>query len=100
VGKKSQVRNRRTFLRALAAAPVIPALESASAQDAPPAPESAKVDALAEVVRLRFGEYLAENDMPEIKRGIERMLRNADAINRITLTNADEPDFLFHPQDL
>jgi hypothetical protein len=98
--RKSQVKNRRTFLRTLAAAPIFPALASASPQDAaPPQRPSAEVDALAETVRLRYGQYLAEDDMPEIKRGIERMLRNAEALGKIKITNGDEPDFMFHPRD-
>lgn len=96
---KSHSKNRRTFLRALAAAPAIPAA-AAAAQEAAPAPQSAEVDARAELVRLRFGKYLTDDDMPEIKRGIERMLRNAEALSRIKLTNGDEPDFLFHPEDV
>jgi hypothetical protein len=98
--RKSQVKNRRTFLRTLAAAPIFPALAPASPQDAaPPQRPSAEVDALAETVRLRYGQYLAEDDMPEIKRGIERMLRNAEALGKIKITNSDEPDFMFHPRD-
>jgi len=97
---KSQGKNRRTFLRALAAAPAISATREAAAQDAAPSPESAEVAVRAELVRLRFGKYLNDDDMPEIKRGIERMLRNAEALSRFKLTNGDEPDFMFHPGDV
>ena len=97
--KKSPIKNRRTFLRTLAAAPLVPALAPAAAQDAAPQQHSAQVDALAETVRLRFGSYLAEDDMPEIKRGIERMLRNAEALAKVKISNGDEPDFMFHPRD-
>jgi hypothetical protein len=97
--RKSQVKNRRTFLRTLAAAPIFPALAPASPQDTAPQRPSAEVDAIAETVRLRYGQYLAEDDMPEIKRGIERMLRNAEALSKIKITNSDEPDFMFHPRD-
>lgn len=97
--RKSPAGGRRAFLRTLAAAPAITVLEPLHAQEPSPAPQSAQVDALAEVVRLRYGQYLVDGDMPEIKRGIERMLRNAEAINRIKITNGDEPDFMFHPKD-
>jgi hypothetical protein len=100
MARRSQVRDRRTFLRTLGAASMIPALEPADAQVSSPPSQSAQVDALAEVVRLRFGQYLADGDMPEIKSGIERALQNAEAINRIKITNGDEPDFMFHPQDV
>jgi hypothetical protein len=90
-------RNRRTFLQSIAAAPLmVSAAESAQAQE-PSSPFTGQVDALAELVNLRYGKYLAEGDMPEIKRGIERMLRNAETLGKIKITNADEPDFMFHP---
>jgi predicted HAD superfamily Cof-like phosphohydrolase len=90
-------RNRRTFLQSIAGAPlVISAAETAQAQE-PASPLAGQVDALAQLVNLRYGKYLTEGDMPEIKRGIERMLRNAETISKIQITNADEPDFMFHP---
>jgi hypothetical protein len=100
MAKTVKVKNRRTFLRAIATAPMIPALGTVYAQEATPPQISAEVDARAEIVRLRFGQYLTDGDMPEIKRGIERTLRNAEAINRIKITNGDEPDFMFHPRDV
>ena len=91
-------RNRRTFLQSIAAAPLVAsATEAAQAQETP-SPFAGQVDALAEVVNLRYGKYLADGDMPEIKRGIERMLRSAETIARVKITNADEPDFMFHPE--
>jgi hypothetical protein len=59
---------------------------------------SAEVDALAETVRIGFGPYLAEEDMAEIKRGIERTLGNAEALRKVRVTNEDAPDFLFQPR--
>ena len=99
MARKSEKRGRRAFLRTLTAAPLVPALAPAEAQEAAQPQHSAEVDALAETVRIRFGQYLAEGDMPEIKRGIERMLRNADALRKIKIGNGDEPDFMFHPRD-
>jgi len=99
MAKTSQGKNRRTFLRTLAAAPMLPALEEGNAQDNPASQHSAEVDALAEIVRIRFGQYLTPEDMPEIKRGIERSLRNAEALSKVKVTNGDEPDYLFHPRD-
>jgi hypothetical protein len=90
-------RNRRTFLRSVAAVPLVfTAAETGQAQE-PPAPFSNQVEELAKLVELRYGKYLADGDMGEIKRGIERMVRNAERISRVKITNADEPDFLFHP---
>ncbi|HEY2014777.1 MAG TPA: hypothetical protein VGH38_14815 [Bryobacteraceae bacterium] len=94
-------RNRRAFLQSMAAAPLmVPVTEAAQAQvQETPSPFAGQVDALAELVKLRYGKYLAEGDMPEIKRGIERMLRNAETLSKIKISNGDEPDFMFHPFD-
>jgi hypothetical protein len=90
-------RSRRTFLQGMAGAPLlISAAENAPAQEST-SPFTAQADALAQVIQLRYGQFLTEGDMPEIKRGIERMLRNAETIGKIKITNADEPDFMFHP---
>lgn len=107
--KKTKAGSRRTFLRGLAVTPLVPAAvatailpEIAESQVAPDS-NNAQVNALADVVRARFGSYLAEGDMEEIKRGIERNLRYASALSKVKLTNADEPDFTFFadgpPQD-
>ena len=107
--KRPERGSRRTFLRGLAATPLLPAavatvslpelVESETLASA----NAAQVNALAELVRARFGSYLADGDMEEIKRGIERNLRYADALAKVKLTNADEPDFTFFadgpPQD-
>jgi hypothetical protein len=91
-------RNRRTFLQSVAAVPLaLTAAETGQAQE-PPSPSSNQVDELAKLVELRYGKYLADGDILEIKRGIQRMVRNAETISRVKITNADEPDFLFHPE--
>jgi hypothetical protein len=94
-------RNRRAFLQSIAAAPLVasaPVTAQAQAQESP-SPLAGQVDAVAELIKLRYGKYLAADDMPEIKRGIERMLRNAETLAKIKITNSDEPDFMFHPFD-
>ena len=93
--KESRLRNRRMFLRTFGTLPIVSTLPPLSAQDSPP--DSPQADALMEIVRLRYGSYLAEDDAPEIKRGIERMLRNAETLAKVKTTNGDAPDFLFSP---
>jgi hypothetical protein len=93
--KESGLRNRRMFLRTFGTLPIVSTLLPLSAQDSPP--DSPQADALMESVRLRYGSYLAEDDAPEIKRGIERMLRNAETLAKVKTTNGDAPDFLFSP---
>ena len=70
------LRNRRKFLGAVAGFPLCPACRTADAQDRPA--DSARVDALAETFRLRYGGYSSEGDMAEIRRGISEAQR-ADA---------------------
>ena len=99
--KRSDDGSRRTFLRGLAAAPLVPTAAGTASAEAitSPAPtNSAQVNALADLVRARYGSYLAEGDMEEIKRGIERNLGYARALAQVKLTNADEPDFTFFPE--
>ena len=61
------------------------------------APLTDQVNALAQVVQVRFGEYLKPGDLSDIKRVVERNLRYAEAISKVNITNSDEPDFMFHP---
>lgn len=93
--RKSGLRNRRMFLRTVGTLPIVSALPPLGAQDGPA--DSAQADALMEMVRHRYGGYFAEDDAPEIKRGIERSLRNAETLAKVKTTNGDAPDFLFSP---
>jgi hypothetical protein len=94
--------SRRGFLKRLPAAPFIPAaigvgITETPAEAAAPIPD--QVSALAQVVQARFGEYLKEGDLDDIKHVIERNLRYAEAISKVKITNSDEPDFTFHPYE-
>jgi lipoprotein-anchoring transpeptidase ErfK/SrfK len=94
--------SRRGFLQKLPAAPLLPAAIGAAGTAAPTeaaAPIPDQVDALAQVVQSRFGEYLKDGDLNDIKRVIERNLRYAEAIAKVKITNSDEPDFTFHPYE-
>jgi hypothetical protein len=101
-------RNRRSFLKSLAAAPLLPralvgpqtppppaaALPSPSPSPSPvPGPVA---EALAQVVQHRYGSQLEAGDLEEIKKGIEENLQAADRLRKaLKLTNADEPVNLF-----
>lgn len=92
--------SRRKFLQTLPAAPLLPAAIGSAvfpveAEAAAPLPD--QVNALAQVVQVRFGEYLKPGDLDDIKRVIERNLRYAEALSKVKITNSDEPDFMFHP---
>ena len=60
------------------------------------APEpSALAKALAEGIRLRYGDRLTADDMRTITRSIDGRLRGAERLYQAVLTNADEPDFVY-----
>ena len=104
---------RRSFLKSLAAAPLLPgALVSPQAAPSPaasPSPAAAPLpspspspapgpaaEALGQVVQQRYGAQLEAADLAEIKKGIEDNLQAADRLKKaLKLTNADEPVSLF-----
>lgn len=59
-------------------------------------PPPAGVEALAQLVKEKYGKYLSEAQLAEIKQGIERNLRTSERYSRLKLANGDEPDFRFH----
>src|SRR5688500_1187192 len=101
------MRARRRFLKALAAAPLLPGAflpaqappPISPAVPAPAAPTPAATpapgpaaQALGQVVRHRYGAQLEAADLEEIDRGIESNLQAADRLKAaIKLGNADEP---------
>jgi len=101
--------NRREFAEALALAALAPMLgtgagpirwPSALAAGAPAAglaaPEpSVLAKALAGAIRAQYGDRLSEADLAVVTRQIENGLERADKIRKATLTNGDEPDFVF-----
>ena len=56
---------------------------------------SALAKALAEGIRLRYGDRLSADDLAVITRGIDGRLRGVDRLYQVALTNGDEPDFVF-----
>jgi hypothetical protein len=111
--------SRRRMIKTLAMAPLLPAvlssvtLTSAQTQTKPeampvapaqpatqelkPSPEA---EALAEVVKQRYGKYLTDEQMVEVKLGLERGVRGRQRVRAFKLTNADEPVTMFHALDL
>ena len=100
--------SRRSFLRSLAAAPLLPtALSQAPAPPSPaplipspsPSPPGPVAQALGEVVRVRYGSQLEEADLAEIRKGIEENLQAADRLRKaVKLGNGDEPINIFRPR--
>ncbi|HJQ71041.1 MAG TPA: hypothetical protein VKA70_18850 [Blastocatellia bacterium] len=94
---------RREFAKSLAiiaAAPVVsraatPAPAS-SIQQTPPADQPSPVaESLTEVVKIRHGKHLSEEQLNLVKRSIDRSQRNAERMKQFKLVNSDEPAFAF-----
>ncbi|HEY6853324.1 MAG TPA: hypothetical protein VI139_03695 [Gemmatimonadales bacterium] len=98
--------SRRAFAERLALAAAAPLLlpsltlaggevfaETGAAQQA--AEPSALAKALAEGIRLRYGDRLSADDLAIITRGIDGRLRGVDRLYQVALANGDEPDFVF-----
>jgi hypothetical protein len=70
-------------------------------EDFTPAPQqqaqepSALAKALAEGVRLRYPDRFSAEDLTAITRSIDGRLRAIERLYQTTLTNADEPDFVY-----
>ncbi|MBZ5555387.1 MAG: hypothetical protein LAO21_21980 [Acidobacteriia bacterium] len=111
--------SRRRMVKALVLAPLLPAVLSSvdlspaqtqskpeakpaapaqtGSQEMKPSPEA---EALAEVVKQRYGKFLTDEQMVEVKLGLERGVRGRQRIRAFKLTNADEPVTMFHALDL
>jgi hypothetical protein len=89
--------SRRTFGRVLAALAAMPLAMSSSARTARGEAEPAVTVAqsLAEIARLRYGKYLSEEQLNEVRRGISRSLFSANLLHQVKLRNSDEPAVIF-----
>jgi hypothetical protein len=61
-------------------------------QQAEPSPLA---NALAEAIRIRYGDRLSAGDLKTIAQGIETRLQGLERLYRVALANTDEPDFVF-----
>lgn len=102
---------RRRFLSGLVAAPLVVAAEAHSAPQAasmpaPPAapgpsspaapPADPVADALAEVVKRRYGAQLEAADLEAIRKSLGEARQNAERMRTaVALGNADEPATVF-----
>ncbi|MCI0486327.1 MAG: hypothetical protein L0229_06975 [Blastocatellia bacterium] len=102
-------RSRRRFAKSLAvmaATPILShaaearahessSLDRAASQTQAPQKYPPAVEAMGEAVRYRYGKYLDESQLDEVKRRIDRNLRFADMLKQVELKNGDEPAFIF-----
>lgn len=92
-----QSTTRRRFLKT-AALGSLAAAAPALAQDQP-RPARGQAEALAEIARLRFGQHLNEAQMKSVQQRLGRQLATGEQMKRTRLTNADEPAFVFVPEE-
>jgi hypothetical protein len=64
------------------------------AEQAPSPPET-QVQAMAEVMRHRYGDKFSDQQWLEIKSDIEAILKNGQGLRQVRLKNSDEPDVVF-----
>ncbi|HUG14359.1 MAG TPA: hypothetical protein VMM78_05000 [Thermomicrobiales bacterium] len=57
--------------------------------------DAGQIDAAVASVRHALGYELSEDDMAEVRNGVERQLKQAARMRAYPLQNADEPDFVF-----
>ncbi len=55
----------------------------------------ALASALANVVRVQYGDRLTEADLTSVARQIRSGLERAESMRKVELANGDEPDFVF-----
>jgi hypothetical protein len=62
-----------------------------------PTPEapSSVAEALTDVARIRWGRHLSGEQLGEIAKALDGRLKGAEAMKKVNLTNADEPDVVF-----
>jgi hypothetical protein len=100
--------SRRAFLLGLTAVSALPAFSDAlaatpgatAAEPQAQASNSTEVDALMAIVTSRYGSNLQGAELPMVRRGLERLQRNAAELLKVSIHNGDAPDCLFHPDGL
>lgn len=93
---------RRTFAEQLALAIAAPLFLEDMPRPVFPPPQqrqqqepSALAKALAETMKLRYPERFSADDLAAITRSIDNRLRQVERLYQTSLTNADEPDFVY-----
>ena len=54
-------------------------------------------DALSELMRLRYGRYLNEDQLAEVGTGLAAVAKASEELRSVKLENGDEPFFVFRP---
>jgi hypothetical protein len=71
----------------------------AAAQDNSPRPAADQARAMAEIVRMRLGQHLNEEQMRSVQQRLARNVATSAQLRRTRLDNGDEPAFAFVPME-
>ena len=63
----------------------------------PDPPDPQIVDALFELVRLKHGQRLNDDQLAEVRAGVEGVAKASEELRSVRLENGDEPLFVFKP---
>jgi hypothetical protein len=87
--------NRRQFTKTLAALTAAPLLLPTKTVAAQPEGATTVPQVLTEMIRLRHGKHLSEEQMKRVRQRIEALLASAERLKKINLKNSDEPAVAF-----
>ncbi len=59
--------------------------------------ESGESEHLFNIVKERYGDRLSDEELAEVKKGVEKIVEAAEKLREIRLENGDEPFFVFKP---
>ncbi|NQT08394.1 hypothetical protein HQ586_04895 [Candidatus Bathyarchaeota archaeon] len=59
--------------------------------------ESSESEHLFNIIKERYGERLSDEELAEVKKGVEKIVEAAEKLREIRLENGDEPFFVFKP---
>ncbi len=54
-------------------------------------------DHLFNIIKERYGEGLSDDELAEVKKGVEKIMEAAEKLREVRLENGDEPFFVFRP---
>ena len=59
--------------------------------------ENKESEHLFNIVKERYGERLSEEELAEVRKGVDRIVEAAEKLREVRLENGDEPFFVFRP---
>ena len=59
--------------------------------------ESSESEHLFNIIKERYGERLSDEELAEVKKGVDRLVEAAEKLREVRLENGDEPFFIFRP---